>query len=172
MILTALVATAMLAGSVVPASTDGPGDHTTTAVHATADREWTVSRPGRGTYSRLVTLAALPPRGWSAFAVCIEARESGGRPGVVNSSGHAGLFQFSREWVGSLHWVVSRRLDTFGMSAHLRKLVRDYLDTRPIQHWPATYQRIGFAGVLAEGGTSAALRHWGLAGSRCNGLTP
>jgi len=48
--------------------------------------------------------AAAPVQSWSGvpawFTACVIARESGGNPQVMNSSGHYGLFQFSYStWV-------------------------------------------------------------------------
>ena len=142
--------------------------------HADRDREWAANRPSRGAHSRVVTDAAeLPGPEWRPFAECVEQRESKGLPGVVNaSSGAAGLYQFMPAWRNGLPYMVADRLRDNGMPGKVARGVRVYLSERPIEDWPAVYQRIGFAAVLQAGGPDAALRHWGLSGSRCNGLVP
>ena len=117
----------------------------------------------------LIAEAATPPPGWADFAKCVEDRESHGQPGAVNSSGHAGLFQFSVEWRHGLPYLVQRGLVAHGMPAREARRIRLNLPTL-IEKWPAQLQRVGFARVLVEGGRDAAMRHWHLAGSRCNGL--
>jgi len=125
-------------------------------------------RPSRAQVAR--TTAAIPPAGWVDFAACVEDRESHGIPTVVNGSGHAGLFQFSRNWAHGLPYVVQRALVAAGMPVKEARAIRKTLAAKPIHRWPAIYQRIGFAQVIREGGRAAAFRHWGLNGSRCNGL--
>lgn len=133
-------------------------------------REWSVSRPSRGVHAGLVRLAATPPRGWSAFAACVEQRESGGSPTAVNSSsGAAGLQQWLRAWRSGLPFNVAARLQQFGLPRAEAKAVRIALSGLPIERWPAVYQRIGFADQLARPG---GWRHWSLPGSRCEGLVP
>ena len=129
--------------------------------------ELNVARPGQ---SSLMRRAAQVPRGWEAFAACVEHRESRGIPTNVNgSSGAAGLFQFMPAWRGSLPYVISDRLKQFGAPAKVRKQVRTYLfRVHYIHRYPAMYQRIAFAEALDDG----IWRHWYLAGSRCNGLVP
>ena len=111
--------------------------------------------------------AARVPGPWTAFARCVEHRESQGQPGVVNnSSGAQGLYQFMPAWNRGLPWMVAARLRANGMTRAQADRVRRYLSARPIHHWPATYQRIGFAAVIA---TPSGWRHWA-GGHGCNGL--
>jgi hypothetical protein len=59
---------------------------------ADAAREWAVNRPNRGTHSRVVARASLPPHGWERFAACVVNRESHGQPHrtvVAMAVGHA-----------------------------------------------------------------------------------
>lgn len=134
-------------------------------------REWSISRPSRGIHAGLVRLAATPPRGWSAFAACVEQRESKGHAGILNheGSGAAGLFQFMPDWRHGAPFIVRERLIQFGIPKPLARQVRIHL-TRigRIEAWPAIYQRIAFAEVLEDGGW----RHWSLTGSRCDSLVP
>jgi len=127
--------------------------------------DFTVSRPAQSATARR---AARVPRGWEAFARCVEHRESRGQSDNVNpSSGAAGLFQFMPAWRGSLPYVISERLGQFGMAAKQRAKVRTYLfRVHYIHKYPAVYQRIAFAEVLDDG----LWVHWYLAGSRCNGM--
>ena len=122
-------------------------------------------RPSRATVSRVVDAASLPPKGWAAFARCVEHRESKGHAGVVNSSGHMGLYQFGRQWAHGLPFMVAHRLHTHGLSKAAAAAIRRDLAATPINRWPAVYQRIGFAEVIATGGW----RHW-TGGHGCNGL--
>ncbi|MDO8308594.1 MAG: transglycosylase SLT domain-containing protein [Actinomycetota bacterium] len=163
LIASALTAASLLAGPVVTASTDGPGETTSDA------REWSVQRPNRGAYSRLVALASLPPRGWEAFAACVIRRESHGNPSVLNheGSGAAGLVQFMPDWRHGAPFIVRERLIQFGMPAKVARTVRLYLSkVHYIHKYPEVYQRIAFAEVLEDG----EWRHW--SGHTCNGLRP
>lgn len=130
------------------------------------DREWAVQRPSRSV--SVVREAAVPPRGWEAFAECVEQRESGGSPTAVNgSSGAAGLFQLMPAWRHGAPYVVRERLMQFGVGKRQAKAVRVYLTgLGRIERWPSLYQRIVFAEVIEDG----LWIHWTLPGSRCNGL--
>lgn len=126
--------------------------------------------PGRAPFTRIRDKAATLPTRWRAFGACVENRESHGNPRAINGSGHMGLFQFSQSWRRGLPYVVQRALVTAGLPVDDARTVRRLLARKPINHWPAVYQRIGFARVLVEGGHAAAMRHWHLAGSACNAL--
>ena len=129
-------------------------------------------RPSRAAGSRVVAAAAVLPERWRAFGACVEARESHSNPRAVNaSSGAAGIFQLMPNWRHGAPYVLARALKAHGASAAYARSVRLSLPER-IERWPERYQRAVFAQVLAEGGRAAALRHWGLAGSRCDGLVP
>lgn len=141
--------------------------HAAVEVAAQHDRE---PAPSRAAISRIVQAASLAPTRWRAFQACVEQRESNGSPTAVNASGHAGLYQFSRAWTGALPHVVARGLKAHGMSTGAVRTIRLSLTGDRIETYPARYQRVAFAQVLREGGTAAALRHWGLAGSSCNAL--
>lgn len=135
------------------------------------DRAWSVQRPTRGAHATAMRQAASPPRGWAAFAACVEHRESKGHAGILNheGSGAAGLFQFMPDWRHGAPYIVRERLIQFGAPAGVARQVRLYLTSlRRIERWPALYQRIAFAEVLEDGGW----RHWSLRGSRCNTLVP
>lgn len=112
----------------------------------------------------ITTAAAVSPM--PRFTRCVEHRESKGIPTVVNSSGHAGLFQFSQNWRRGLPFMVADRLRAHGMNKTAARAVRITLSRKAIQAWPAVYQRIGHAEVLERGGWW----HWTLPGSRCQGL--
>ena len=127
-------------------------------------------RPSRANVSRVTELASMLPPRWRAFGLCVERRESHSVPTVINASGHMGLYQFSRSWNRGLPYIVQRALVAAGMPIEQARAVRKRLARQPINHWPAIYQRIGFARVIVEGGRDAALRHWGLQGSVCDGL--
>lgn len=127
-------------------------------------------RPDRAQVSRIVEAASIVPARWRPFAACVEHRESHGNPRVINASGHMGLFQFSRAWMPGLSWVVYRTLVAAGMPRPEARVIQQTLAAKPIHHWPPVFQRIGFIGVVTEGGQAAAMRHWGLAGSACNGM--
>jgi hypothetical protein len=128
------------------------------------DRE---PHPSRAAASRIVATAALAPSRWRAFQRCVEHRESNNQPGVVNSSGHAGLYQFSRQWAHGLPYMVAKRLRANGMSPHAARTVRIQLQHLPIQRWSAQMQRVAFSAVIATPGGD---RHWALAGSSCEAL--
>jgi hypothetical protein len=133
------------------------------------DRVWSASRPNRGTHARVVAEATALPRAWSAFAECVEKRESNGLPDVINpSSGAAGLYQFMPAWRDGLPYMVADRLRDYGMPSKVARGVREWLSSHNIEAWPVAYQRIGFAAVVMSGGW----RHWTLPGSRCQGLVP
>lgn len=131
-------------------------------------REWAVDRPSRSVSA--LREASTPPPGWAEFAECVEQRESGGNPTILNreGSGAAGLFQLMPGWRSGGPWNVRERLLKFGVPRKQAKAVREYLAARPIHTWPALYQRIAFAEVLDDG----LWKHWHLAGSRCNSLVP
>lgn len=126
-------------------------------------------RPDRAQVSRIVSLAGNLTGHWGAFQRCVAHRESKGSPTVVNSSGHAGIYQFSIRWRHGLPYVVQRGLIHAGMPSRDARAIRLSLPSR-IERWPARFQHVGFAQVIREGGQAAAMRHWGLAGSACNGL--
>jgi len=126
-------------------------------------------QPSRGQVSRVVARAGLLTGHWGAFQRCVAHRESKGSPTVVNSSGHAGVYQFSIRWRHGLPFVVQRGLVHAGMSNRQARAIRLSLPSR-IERWPARFQHVGFAQVIREGGRDAAMRHWGLNGSRCQGL--
>jgi hypothetical protein len=129
------------------------------------DREPAPSRAAAATAA-----ASVVPGRWQAFARCVERRESNNQPHVVNSSGHAGLYQFSRAWTHSLPYIIARGLKAHGMTARQARSIRISLAGKRIEQYPAIYQRVAFAQVLAEGGRAAAMRHWHLSGSPCNAL--
>jgi hypothetical protein len=131
-------------------------------------REWAVARPSRSVSA--LREASTPPPGWAEFAECVEQRESGGNPTILNrqGSGAAGLFQLMPGWRSGGPWNVRERLLKFGVPRKQAKAVREYLAARPIHTWPALYQRIVFAEALDDG----IWKHWYLAGSRCNSLVP
>jgi len=133
---------------------------------AETDRGWAVERPSRSV--SVVRNAARPPRGWRAFADCVEQRESGGSPTAVNkSSGAAGLFQLMPAWRSGAPYIVRERLLQFGATRAQAKAVRIYLSSLGrIEKWPALYQRIAFAEVVEDG----LWHHWALSGSRCQAL--
>ena len=123
-------------------------------------------QPSRAQVSRISAAASLPPKGWAAFARCVEHRESKGHASIVNrSSGAAGLFQFMPAWRHGLPYMVAHRLHTHGMSKGQASAIRKDLSSKPIQRWPDVYQRVGFAEVIAQGGW----RHW-TGGHGCNAL--
>lgn len=126
--------------------------------------------PSRAAVSRIVELSTLAPAGFRAFQQCVEQRESHGNPTVVNSSGHAGLYQFARDWTHSLPYIVARGLKANGMPTAQARTIRLSLTGKRVEQYPAAYQRVAFAQVLREGGVAAAMRHWRLAGSPCNAL--
>ena len=138
-------------------------------VATNADREWSVARPSRSTPSA-IREAIVPPKGWEAFARCVEQRESKGQAGVVNaSSGAAGLFQFMPAWRHGAPYIVRERLVQFGMKPKQARQVRVYLSRLGrIEKWPALYQRVAFAEVIEDGEWT----HWALAGSACQRLVP
>ena len=137
------------------------------AVEAASPTDVNVHRPA--TYP-VAQRAARVPRGWEAFARCVEHRESRGIATNVNgSSGAAGLFQFMPAWRDSLPYVISERLGQFGAPAKVRKAVRTYLfRLHYIHKYPPVYQRIAFAEVIDDG----LWTHWTLPGSRCQALVP
>lgn len=142
----------------------------TLAVMPSDDREWAVNRPDRGAHSLVIQRAAQPPTGWESFEACVIDRESGGNPSVTNheGSGAAGIYQFMPSWRHGLPYMVRDRLVDFGMNPKTARLVRIYLSkTYRIEHYPAAYQRIGFAEAIDRGGW----RHW-TGGSGCNSLVP
>ena len=118
----------------------------------------------RAEVSRVTALAARPPARWSRFMACVEHRESNNIPTVVNSSGHAGLFQFSQDWRHGLPYMVAKRLQANGMNKGQATAIRRDLSAKPINHWSAQLQRVAFASVISTPGGS---RHWALAGSSC-----
>lgn len=132
------------------------------------DRELVVERPSRSV--SVVRNASAPPRGWHAFAECVEQRESGGSSTAVNkSSGAAGLFQLMPAWRSGAPYIVRERLLQFGATRAQAKAVRIYLSgLGRIEKWPALYQRMVFAEVVEDG----LWHHWTLPGSRCQGLVP
>jgi hypothetical protein len=131
------------------------------------DRELHLARPSRSVSS--IREAIVPPRGFAAFAACVEKRESGGNPNVLNhgGSGAQGLFQFMPSWNHGGPYMVKDRLEDHGMSHRQARAVRIFLSARPIVRWPALYQRILFAEAVDRGG---ALKHW--SGHTCNVLVP
>lgn len=134
------------------------------------DREWSVARPSRSAPGA-VRQAVTPPKGWEAFARCVEWRESKGNAGILNAqgSGAAGLFQFMPNWRHGLPYIVRERLVQFGMDKATARKVRVHLSgLKRIERYPAVYQRIAFAEVLEDG----EWEHWALAGSKCQGLVP
>lgn len=134
----------------------------------TPDREAAATRPSRS--APALRSAAAVPRGWGAFAACVEQRESGGSPTAVNSSsGAAGLFQLLPAWRHGAPYIVRERLRQFGYTAAQARTVRVYLTgLHYIERWPAMYQRVLFAEVIEDG----LWTHWTLPGSRCEGLRP
>lgn len=127
-------------------------------------------RPSRAT-AGIARQAATPPPAWTAFATCVERRESKGHAGIVNpDSGAAGLFQFhpEKDWRHGLPYMVADRLVAHGLPRPAARALRITLQGLPIHDWPAIWQRIGFAEVIARGGW----RHWALPGSTCNQLVP
>lgn len=127
-------------------------------------------RPDRATSTRRqqIAHAATLPAAWRPFARCVVARESGGNPKARNPHSSAqGKFQFlDRSWRHGLAHMVAQRLHANGMGWAEARAVRDWLRARSIAAWPEPFQDIGFAAVVAAGGW----RHWGLAGSACNGM--
>ena len=123
--------------------------------------------PSRSAASRIVSTAALAPARWRPFQRCVEQRESNGIPTVVNSSGHAGLYQFSRAWSHGLPYMVADRLRNHGLSRGAAAAIRRDLSATPIQRWSATLQRVAFAAAISVPGND---RHWALAGSSCEAL--
>lgn len=158
-----LSGTLMLGSVAVPPAATDP----TSSRASSDDREWAVQRPSRSVAA--IRSAATVPAGWQAFAACVEERESGGNPTVLNhaGSGAAGLFQFMPGWRHGAPYIVRERLLQFGASKAQVKAVREYL-TRlgRIEKYPALYQRILFAEVLDDG----LWKHWSLPGSRCQSL--
>lgn len=129
-------------------------------------------RPSRATALRsVVAAAAVMPARWQPFADCVIERESGGSPTILNAagSGAAGLAQWMPAWRSGLPYVLARALKAHGATPRQARTVRLSLPHR-IEQWPERYQRAAFAQILVEGGRAAAMRHWFLAGSRCNRL--
>lgn len=121
---------------------------------------------------QIVQAAAVPPKGYGAFAKCVEHRESRGDHTAVSSGGYAGLYQWSPAFQHGLPYIVRRGLVEHGYPSTAATATRVWLSRTPIRLWPAVYQRIGFGQVLREGGNAAALRHWGLSGSKCDRMLP
>lgn len=136
-----------------------------------APREWAAARPDRSVSA--VRQASTVPARWRAFASCVLHRESGAsldRPqsgvGALNSSNHAGRWQFGVEWRHGLPYMVRDRLVRYGVGQRQATKVRVWLSGHPIHQWPGLYQDMGAFEVLERGGSF----HWKLAGSRCEGL--
>lgn len=116
------------------------------------------------TQKAIIADAAQAPSRWRPFQKCVEHRESNNQPHVINSSGHMGLYQFSRQWQHGLPFMVAERLRQHGMSLADAKAIRRHLSATPIHHWAANLQRVGFAAAISVPGNSV---HWALAGSSC-----
>lgn len=130
------------------------------------ERPWRVEKPLHGAYSPAVTKAAKVPSRWASFARCVSHRESKGSYTVRNPRSSAeGRWQFlDTQWRvnGGLHYMVAKRLRSFGMPAHVARDVRDYLKRTHIYRWPGPYQDAAFVAVVTAGGA----RHW--TGHTCN----
>lgn len=132
------------------------------------DRELSVARPSRSVSA--VRDASRVPARWRAFAECVLHRESGATldrrqsgAGALNSSNHAGRWQFATDWRHGLPYMVRDRLVRHGLDNRQARTVRLWLTAHPIQQWPGLYQDMGAFEVMERGGAW----HWKLAGSRC-----
>lgn len=130
-----------------------------------SDREWAISRPSRGTHSRVVQEAAEVPRSIRPWAECVVRRESGGTLDRIQSgvgarnpnSSASGKFQFlDNSWRRGLSFMVRDRLVEFGMPKREANKIRRYLASKPIYQWHGYYQTIGFVEVVDGGGR----HHW------------
>ena len=130
------------------------------------------AQPTAGIHAPAITRSAKIPNRISKFAACVSERESHGnyraRSRTSSSQGRWQLLDNAWRKNGGIKYVVSRRLANFGVPAHIRDIVRDYLDRTEIARWPGPYQDIAFIQIVNEGGA----HHWYLAGSRCNQFSP
>jgi len=94
------------------------------------DRELSVARPSRSVSA--VRDASTVPPGWEAFAECVEQRESGGNPSILNheGSGAAGLFQLMPPWRHGGPYNVRERLLQYGATKKQAKAVRATRDAK------------------------------------------
>lgn len=141
------------------------------------DREWAVNRPTRGSSLMVNTIAraATPPPSVYDWAACVLDRESGGTfdrrqsgTGALNTSGHQGRWQFSRNWNHGGPYMVRDRLIQFGMPAKQAREVRLYLSARPIYRWHGFYQDILFNEAVERDGS----HHWAFGGGACDSMRP
>jgi hypothetical protein len=169
-IASALLAGALLLGSVAAPPEVADPSYTHRPAASDDDRAWAVQRPSRSV--SVVRSAATVPARWRAFARCVLARESGAtleRPqsgaGARNpSSSASGRWQFLQgSWGRSLPYMVRDQLVQHGMPKAQARKVRVYLQSIPISRWPGLYQDMGFIEVVERGGS----HHWRLAGSAC-----
>jgi hypothetical protein len=92
---------------------------------------------------------------------CIIWRESHANYRAVNSSGHAGAYQFNdAAWRVSLTWML---LPEFRKQHQEVRALRAV----PINRWPRRWQDAAFFTAWRDG---AGRSHWHLAGSNCNAL--
>jgi hypothetical protein len=121
---------------------------------------------------RVVAEAAKIPGEINEYAMCVSNRESHHNYKVRNPTSSAqGRWQFlDNKWRinGGIQYVVSRRLDQFGLAKPTIRAIREHLAATEIAKWEPHFQDIAFNQVIAEGGSN----HWHIAGSRCNALDP
>jgi hypothetical protein len=167
----------VLAGLAIAVTPVDPGPALIGGGHlpSASDREWVVSRPGRGLHAGPVAAASRIPNRWRPFAACVLHRESGAtldRPqsgaGALNpSSSAAGRWQMLRPWQRGGSYMARDRLVRFGMPSHVAREVRVWLGGHPIDQWPGVLQDTVAIESLERGGW----RHWAN-GDRCDGLVP
>jgi hypothetical protein len=121
----------------------------------------------------------IPPE-WEPFTLCISERESGyGNDHPSKSylaknpaSSASGRYQFlDGSWRKGGAWNVWKRLIRYGYDRDTATYVRQRLMATPIRYWRPVYQDVLYAEVLLSG-EGKGWRHWHLAGSPCNRLTP
>ena len=141
-------------------------------LHAPSPEPFNPAKPTAGVHAPAIAGSARIPKRIHTFASCVSERESHGnyraRSRTSSSQGRWQLLDNAWRKNGGIEYVVTRRLAKFGVPAHIRSIVRDYLDRTEIARWPGPYQDIAFVQIVAEGGA----HHWHKAGSRCNTWMP
>lgn len=113
------------------------------------------------------------PEQWDAFTLCISQRESNHNYKARNKSSSAqGRYQFlDRSWRKGGAWNVYKRLIAHGYDRDTATRIRHRLMATEIARWRPVYQDILYAYVITSN-EGQGWRHWHLAGSPCNQLTP